>query len=116
MSRFKAPRRPGVFSRLRWLLTVLPILFVAAGTYYVLNSPWLTVQEVRIRGTESLDQASLIEIAGLEGRSRFGLPVDGARARLTSLPQIKSVSIERDWPDGVTITVEERLPAAFWSV
>ena len=116
MSRFQAPRRPGVLSRLRWLLTVIPILFVAAGTYYVLNSPWLTVQEVRIRGTESLDQASLIEIAGLEGRSMFGLPVDGARARLTSLPQIKSVSIERDWPDGVTITVEERLPAAFWSV
>jgi len=116
MSRFQAPRRPGVFSRLRWLLTVVPILSVAAGTYYVLNSPWLTVQEVRIRGTESLDQASLIEIAGLEGRSMFGLPVDGARSRLMSIPQVRSVSIERNWPDGVTITIEERQPAAFWSV
>src|SRR3970040_71343 len=116
MSRFKAPRRPGVFSRLRWLLTVLPILFVAAGTYYVLNSPWLTVQEVRIRGTESLDQASLIEIAGLEGRSMFGLPVDGARARLPSLRPISAVAIERACPAGVTLAVGERLPAAFWSV
>jgi len=116
MSRFKAPRRPDVLSRLRWLLTVIPILFVAAGTYYVLNSPWLTVQDVRIRGTESLDQASLIEISGLQGRSMFGLPVDGARTRLLAVPQVKSVSIARNWPDGVTITIEERLPAAFWSV
>jgi len=116
MSRFQTSRRARVFSRLRWLLTVIPILSVAAGTYYVLNSPWLTVQEVRIQGTESLDQASLIEISGLQGRSMFGLPVDGARSRLMSIPQVKSVSIERNWPDGVTITIEERVPAAFWSV
>lgn len=115
-SRYQAPRRLGVLSRLRWLLTAVPIVLAAVGTYYVLNSPWLTVQEVRIQGTESLDQASLIEIANLEGRSMFGLPVDGARARLLALPQVKSVSIERDWPDGVTIRIEERRPAAFWSV
>jgi cell division septal protein FtsQ len=116
ISRFQAPRRPGVLSRLRWLLTVVPILFVAAGTYYVLNSPWLTVQQVHIQGTESLDQASLIEISGLQGRSMFGLPVKGAQARLMAVPQVKSVSIERNWPDAVTITIEERKPAAFWSV
>jgi cell division protein FtsQ len=115
-SRFQAPSRLRVFSRLRWLLTVVPILFVAAGTYYVLNSPWLTIQQVRIQGTETLDQASLVEISGLEGKSMFGLPVDGARSRLLSLPQVKSVSIERNWPDAVTITVQERVPAAFWSV
>jgi cell division septal protein FtsQ len=106
MSRYQAPRRLSVLSRLRWLLTALPILLVAAGTYYVINSPWLTVQDVRIRGTESLDQASLIEISGLQGRSMFGLPVDGARNRLATLPQVRSVSIERNWPDAVTITIE----------
>jgi cell division protein FtsQ len=116
MSRFQAPRRLGVFSRLRWLLTVIPIVLVGVGTYYVLNSPLLTVQEIRIQGTETLDQASLAAIANLEGRSMFGLPVDGARARLMALPQVKSATIERNWPDGVTITIEERQPAAFWSV
>ena len=116
ISRYPTPSRLRVLSRLRWPLTVIPILFVAAGTYYVLNSPWLTVQGVRIQGTESLDRASLIEISGLQGRSMFGLPVDGARTRLIALPQVKSVSIERNWPDGVTITIEERQLAAFWSI
>jgi cell division protein FtsQ len=116
ISRYQAPGRAGLLSRLRWLLTVVPILFVAAGTYYVLNSPWLTVQEVRVQGTESLDQASLAGISGLKGQSQFGLPIDSARERLLAVPQVKSVTIERNWPDGVTITIEERLPAAFWSV
>ena len=116
ISRYQAPGSARMLARLRWLLTIVPILFVAAGTYYVLNSPWLTIQEVRIQGTENLDQASLIEISGLKGRSMFGLPVDGARRRLMSIPQVKSVSIERDWPDGVTIRLEERQPVAFWSV
>ncbi len=114
-SRYAAQSRLHVISRLRWLLTVIPILLVAGGTYYVLNSPWLTVQEVRVQGTESLDRTSLIEIAGLEGHSMFGLPIDGARSRLMALPQVKSVSIERNWPDGVTITIEERQLVAFWS-
>ncbi len=116
MSRRPTPSRFRVLSRLRWVLTVAPILFVAAGTYYVLNSPWLTIQDVRIQGAESLDRVSLIEISGLEGRSMFGLPVNGARARLMALPQVESVVIERNWPDGVTIVIEERQPAAFWSV
>jgi cell division septal protein FtsQ len=115
-SRFKAPPRARLLSRLRWLVTVVPILLVAAGTYYVLNSPLLTVQKIQIEGTESLDQASLIGISGLKGQSQFGLPIDSARARLLALPQVKSVSIERNWPNGVTISIEERVPAAFWSV
>ena len=81
-SRFRAQPRASLLSRLRWLATVVPILLVAAGTYYVLNSPLLTVQKIRIEGTESLDQASLIEISGLKGQSQFGLPIDSARARL----------------------------------
>ena len=116
ISRFQAPRRVSVLSRLRLVITIIPIVLAGVGTYYVLNSPLLTVQEIRIQGTETLDQASLVEIANLDGRSMFGLPVDGARRRLLALPQVKSASIERDWPDGVTITIEERQPAAFWSV
>lgn len=114
-SRLTTRSRVGVLKRLRWLLTALPILLAAAGTYAILNSPLLAVQEVRVQGTENLDQASLVEISGLKGDSMVGLRVDAAQRRLLSIPQIKSVSISRDWPDGVTITVEERLPAAFWS-
>jgi cell division protein FtsQ len=63
-----------------------------------------------------LDRAALIEISGLEGESMLSLPVASARARILEVPQVRSVSIRRDWPQGVTIVVEERQPYAFWSV
>ncbi len=115
-SRYRTQPRAGVFTRFRWLFTVLPLVLVAAGTYALLNSSLLTVQEVRVQGTDSLDRASLVEISGLEGHSMLRLPFDAARDRLLDIPQVKSVSFSRDWPQGVTIQIEERVPAAFWSV
>jgi cell division protein FtsQ len=101
---------------LRWLVAILPIVLAAAGSYVLLHSPVLTVQEVRIEGTQNLDQAALIEIAGLHGASMLRLPLDRARENLLDIPQVRSVAFDRDWPAGVTIKIEEREPAAFWSV
>jgi len=115
-SHYRAPLASRRGLRLRWLVAIIPIFFVAAGTYALLHSTMLTVQQVRVTGTESLDQASLIEIAGLEGHSMLRLPLADARDKLQAIPQVKSVSFSRDWPHGVTIKVQERQPAAFWSV
>jgi cell division protein FtsQ len=101
----------------RWglILALVPILLVAGGTFIALRSDLLTVQQVNIEGTSSLDQGALVEISGLQGESMLRLPLDDARRRLLATPAIRSVTIERNWPNAVTITVEERLPVAFWS-
>lgn len=105
-------------SRGRWrlLLAVVSISLVALGAFLILRSPWLSAQQVSVQGAATLDEAFLIEISGLQGASMLSLPIDAARGRLLELPQVRSVSISRDWPRGVTIRVEEREPAAFWSV
>jgi len=104
---------PGVW---RLIVAALPLLFVAVGTYFLLRSSLLNVHEVRIHGTETLDNASLVEIAGLKGASMIDLPQEEVRARLLEVPQIKSVSIDRSWPQTVNLLIEERQPAAYWSV
>ena len=126
MSESRSPRRrpeqktsqtgPAPRGRWRLLLAVLPLLIVACATYAVLRSPWLSVQQVSVQGAHTLDEASLVDISRLYGKNMIRLPVDEARARLLEVPQVRSVSIARDWPQGVTIRVEEREPAAFWSV
>jgi cell division protein FtsQ len=115
MTSHHTPPRNRRGRRLRWLLALLPIVLAAAGTYWLLHSSMLTVQDVRVRGTESLDQASLVEISGLQGTSMLRLPLKDAQERLLAIPQVRSVSFSRNWPDGVTIEVDERQPAAFWS-
>jgi cell division protein FtsQ len=116
MNSHYTPPRPRRGWRLRWLVALLPIVAVAAGTYALLHSSVFTVDEVRVQGTQSLDQASLIEISGLEGSSMLRLPLNDAREALLAIPQVRSVSFKREWPSGVTIKIDERLPAAFWSV
>jgi len=116
MNSHYTPPRPRRGWRLRWLVALLPIVAVAAGTYALLHSSVFTVDEVRVQGTQSLDQASLIEISGLEGSSMLRLPLNEAREALLAIPQVRSVSFKREWPSGVTIKIDERLPAAFWSV
>jgi cell division protein FtsQ len=74
----------------------------------------LSVQEVRIEGARSLDHASLVEISGLQGRNMLALSDEGARRRLMAIPAIRSVQFEREWPNVVVLTIEERVPIAFW--
>jgi len=97
-------------------MSLLPIVFVATGTFLILRSPWLTVQYVNVAGAETLDAAALVELSDLEGRSILRLPLDDASERILALPQVRDVSFTRDWPQGVTLHVEERVPAAFWSI
>jgi cell division protein FtsQ len=101
----------------RWrLLALLPVISVALGTYLLLRSPWLTVEQVAVTGAETLDTAALIELSDLEGRSVLKLPLEDARERLLAIPQVKTVDIERELPNRILIRVEERVPSAFWVV
>ncbi len=101
-----------------WLLlfAALSLVLAGIGTYAVLDSFLLRVQSVRVRGTESLDRATLAQISGLRGHSILSLPLADARTRLLEVPEVRSVSFQRRWPRGVTIQVEERRPWALWSV
>jgi cell division protein FtsQ len=98
------------------VLALLPLVFVAGGTYVAINSSLLSVQDVKVVGAHNLDQASLVAISGLRGQNMLTMSDDGARRRLLAIPAIRSVDIRREWPNSVVIAVEERTPVAFWSV
>jgi len=98
------------------MLALFPVAVVAALAYAAVQSPLLTAQDISVKGAETLDTTAVIEISGLKGKSLLDLPVDRAQARLAEIPQVKSVSISRSFPQSVTIRVEERTPAAYWVV
>jgi cell division protein FtsQ len=96
----------------RIVVAALPLLLVAVGTFFLLRSSVLTVKHVQVRGTETLDNQSLIDIAGLKGRSMIDLPESQMRSRLMEVPQVKSVKVSRSWPQTVVLKIEEREAAA----
>ena len=119
--RTEATKHPKIHRRLnpgilRWFLLVVPIVFAGIGTYVVINSSLLRVQDIEVDGAQTLDTAELAAITGLKHQSMLMLDVDAAYKNVLSLPQVKSVSMERNWPNGVTLHITEREPAALWTV
>jgi cell division protein FtsQ len=115
----KKPRpRPVARGGGRWrlLLVLLPILLLPSVAYATVHFSLFEVRDVDVQGAQSLDSAALVQISGLRGASMLRPPFARARESLLALPQVRSVSFERRWPDGIVIRVEEREPFAFWSV
>jgi cell division protein FtsQ len=74
------------------------------------------VADVRVASADTLDTQALREISGLQGQSMLRLDLQGARERLLAIPQVKDVHFSRDWPNAVTMTVDERKVWGYWSV
>jgi cell division protein FtsQ len=97
-------------------LAVLSLIAAAAATYAALVLPWPRVESVRVEGATSLDVAAVVQTSGLLGSSLIRPPTEAAEARLARIPQVRSVRVERDFPFGLSIRIEERQPWGFWSV
>jgi cell division protein FtsQ len=101
----------------RWRRLALPALLLAGlalGAWWLYRSPLLTVRDVSVEGTSAISAEIVREAAGLDGQSIFRADYDGARERVLALPLVKSVQIERDWPNGARIAVVERAPWGVW--
>lgn len=85
---------------------------IAGVTWGMLGSRLLVVRSVAVAGTHMVPKS---EVAGLADVP-LGTPlarVDTAAAarRIESIRQVASATVSKSWPDGLTITVRERVPA-----
>ncbi len=100
----------------RLVVVAAMVSAILAGAWWVYHSPWLTVQHVSVSGTVSLTPEQVRSAAGLDGHSTFALDVDGARARVAALPNVRSVTVtKQDW-SAVSIAVEERAVWGSWQI
>ena len=107
------------FGRLgRRLLAGLAIVVALAAAYllWVRDLPVFAVDQVRVVGISPGSpggaevEAALVDAA--KGMTTLHLNAGELRSVADRFPQVESVSAESDFPDGLTITVVERLPAA----
>ncbi len=117
--RWRMPRMSVPRWSIRWRRAIAPVLAVTAlslGGWWLYHSPLLSIQDVAVEGNQALSADALRGIAALEDQSIIRSDFAGARERLLALPQVKDVAIDRDWPNGVRITVVERSPWGLWQV
>lgn len=75
----------------------------------------LTVESVQLVGRERADRQAILNALGVKrGSPILSVDLDAAKARLETVPWIRSASIERLLPDTLYVRVVERKPLALW--
>jgi cell division protein FtsQ len=99
---------------LRPAVVVAVVVTLGGGAVWAAwSSPLLAVQTVTVKGTSRLSPADILAAARVPiGRSLLRLDPGRIRARVAALPAVRAVTVDRDWPHRLVITVTERSPVA----
>ena len=105
--------------RRRWLAwrpllaLVLVLALVGVGVYALWFSTWLAVEDVDVSGAETVEASDIRTRSGIDvGEPMIGVDLDTAERRIGALAVVRSVSVTRQWPHGILVSIEERTPIA----
>lgn len=115
--RFAERRRTVAEDRARRALrrATFVLLFAAAvsGVVYLFHSPLLSIRALDVEGAVNVAVEPVLERHGIaDGEPLIWTDVDGARTEIAQDPWVASVTVERDWPVSVQVSVTERRPVA----
>jgi cell division protein FtsQ len=78
-------------------------------------SKYFPIKTVKIYGINHVDQKDVQELlAPLLVHGFFSINVEYIRDRLLQQPWVSDISVRRNWPDQVEVTVVEKMPVARW--
>lgn len=101
-----------------WALAALLVLVLAGGAAYVAyRTPVLGVHTVTVAaaGGEVSDEvrSEVVAAAGVATDTPLiTVDLQSVRKRVLAVPQVRTASVSRHWPNGLIITVTGRTPAA----
>ncbi len=89
------------------------VLVLVAGLITAIFLPSLQLQQVTVAGLGYVEEETVREsVEQYRGDSVVLLPTSGIAEDVGAVPGVHSVEVERDWPDGVRVTVTEEPPVA----
>lgn len=104
--------RGGFLGRLLGFFAVVVIGIV--GITFALTSSTFRVQQVNVVGTSNTALVDTIEHMGMQGQNVFLLDTAAFTALIAGIPLVASVSMGKQLPNSLTVTVVERTPVLLW--
>lgn len=114
------PATPVRHRHRRWpyLLALFLVLVLAGGAAYVFyRTPVFGLQQITVTSSsgqvsEDVDAAVRSAVDAPTGTPLIGLDLAAIRTAALTVPQLRSASVSRHWPNGLLIQVDERSPVA----
>jgi len=104
--------RKGFLWRLLSLFAVAIVVMLAINFAFTNNA--FRIEQVNVVGTRNNVLVQNIQRMGMQGQNIFLVNVGGLTAHVNAYPVVASSSISKDWPNRLTVTVVERVPALLW--
>lgn len=100
--------------RLRWIVGLVLVVVLVVGGWVLLHTGLFSADAIAVTGVHpQTTDAAIVDAAGLGDHPPLVSVDPGAAAgRVESLPFVATARVERHWPDGVTVSVTERVPTA----
>jgi cell division protein FtsQ len=98
----------------RYLLVLVVVLaLVGGGIWAVGFSTWLAVETIDVSGAQTVEAADIRARSGIDvGEPLARVDLASAERRIGALAVVRSVDVTRQWPNGILISIEERVPIA----
>lgn len=92
---------------------VLLVVGVVLGVWLLFFSRVLDVESVAVDGAQLVSDHQVRAAAGVpSGEPLARVDLDAVDARVESLVEVRAVEVSRSWPDGILITIQERVAIA----
>jgi cell division protein FtsQ len=98
--------------RLRIAAVVGAVVVLVSGIWFALHSPVLAARHVTVVGAIRTGVGPVVAAVGLHGQPLVDVNPGQVAARVDALPWVAHATVTRHWPDTITVTVDERVPAA----
>ena len=98
----------------RQLIGYIAFFFILILCVLYLQSPLSNVRHIEVRGNEHITDGEIVRLSGLSSKTSFWkVKSDAIIEKISSHPEIKTVKVQRQFPNRVIFTVEERKRVAY---
>ena len=105
--------------RRRWLawryllVAALVLALLGGGVYGVWFSQWLAVEKIEVSGAQTVRASDIRARSGIDlGEPLVRVDLATAERRIGALAVVRSVSVTRQWPHGILVSIQERVAIA----
>ncbi len=105
--------QPTISPRLKLAVQIISILVITVSIAFILKDTVFTINNVAVVGNTNIPNEIILSSAGINSSSNyFNINEEEIAKNIDSNRYLKYLSMEKRFPNGLTIYVKERIPAA----
>ena len=104
--------QPTISPRLTLAVQIISILVITVSIAFILKDTVFTINNVAVVGNTNIPNEIILSSAGINSPNYFNINEEEIAKNIDINRYLKYLSMEKRFPNGLTIYVKERIPAA----